>query len=74
MIFPAALFSLNSGKNNLSEYNIEENKIMNKSTRKVLKKKILQNFIKLIESKPDLMDDIDLKDAYTDLKSKLIKK
>ncbi len=74
MIFPAALFSLNLGKNNLSENNIEENKIMNKTTRKVLKKKILQNFIKLIESKPELMDDIDLKDAYINLKSKLIKK
>lgn len=48
--------------------------IMNKIQKKALKRKILQNFIKLIESKPELMDDIDLKDAYKDLKSKLVKK
>ena len=47
---------------------------MNKTNRKALKKKILQNFVRLIESKPELMNDLDLKDAYKDLKEKLIKK
>ncbi len=47
---------------------------MTKIQRKALKRKILQNLIKLIESKPELMNDIDLKDAYKDLKSKLSKK
>ena len=47
---------------------------MNNTQKKALKKKILQNFVKLIESNPELMEDITLKSAYKDLKGKLIKK
>lgn len=44
---------------------------MTKVSRKELKKKILSSFVKLIESKPDLMNDMAIKDAYQDLKKKI---
>ena len=46
---------------------------MNKKNKKELKRKILQNFVKLIEAKPGLKDDPELKDAYQDLKKTLEK-
>ena len=47
---------------------------MTKIQKKNLKRKILQNFVKLIESKSELMNDIDLKEAYRDLKTRLAKR
>lgn len=47
---------------------------MTKTQKKVLKRKILKNFVKLIESRPDLMDDTDLKEAYKNLKHKLVER
>ncbi len=44
---------------------------MAKISRNELKKKILSSFIKLIESKPDLMNDLSIKDAYNNMKNKV---
>ncbi|MBU1077672.1 MAG: hypothetical protein KKH98_10290 [Spirochaetes bacterium] len=44
---------------------------MTKVSRKQLKRKILSSFVKLIESRPELMNDLSIKDAYNDLKSKI---
>lgn len=44
---------------------------MSKVTRNELKRKILSSFVKLIESKPELMNDLTIKDAYHDLKNKI---
>lgn len=44
---------------------------MNKIDAKKLKRAILKNFIKLIESRPGLKDDPDIKDAYNNMKNKL---
>jgi len=45
--------------------------VMTKVSRKQLKRKILSSFVKLIESRPELMNDLSIKDAYNDLKSKI---
>ena len=42
---------------------------MDKVTREELKQKIIQNFLKFIESKPELKRDDMIKDAFTKLKS-----
>jgi len=47
--------------------------MLNQQQRKKLKKKILQNFLKLIESKPELLNNNDLRHAYTDLKKQIAK-
>lgn len=47
---------------------------MEKVTKEDLKRKILCNFVKLIESKPELQNDPSLKRAYKDLKRKINEK
>ncbi len=42
---------------------------MDKVTREELKQKIISNFIKFIESKPELTRDEMIKDAFQKLKS-----
>ena len=44
---------------------------MNSKSQKELKTKILKNFMRLIESKPELMGDKELKEAYDDIKKKV---
>ena len=44
---------------------------MTKVSKQELKKKILSSFVKLIESRPELMSDLTIKDAYNDLKTKI---
>lgn len=41
---------------------------MDKITRDQLRKNILANFIELIENKPGLKDDPDIKEAYEEIK------
>ncbi|MBN1899448.1 MAG: hypothetical protein JW827_11775 [Spirochaetes bacterium] len=44
---------------------------MNKVKRQELKKRILENFVRFIESKPELVRDEMLRDAFSKLKSSL---
>ncbi len=46
---------------------------MEKITRKELKKRIISNFIKFIESHPNLTNDEMIKDAFLKLKSTIKK-
>lgn len=45
---------------------------MDKNKKRSLKKKVMENFIKLIESKEELKNDPELKQVYQDLKKKLM--
>ncbi len=47
---------------------------MDKVTREELKQKIIKNFLKVIESKPNLKSDDMIKDAFTKLKSSVVSK
>lgn len=43
---------------------------MNIKTKRAIKKQILKNFLRLIDSRPELKNDKEIKDAYNSVKNK----